>query len=88
MNEINIDDEDGDDEVSEKEQALRLATSMKKLGNMSCKPLNKYATTDVVEHGCALMNKNLRKTCGNTLHMTKKKSRVNMRIYEVIFKTN
>ncbi len=39
---------------------------------MSRKPLNKYTTTDVVKHGCALMNKNLRKTHGNALQKMKR----------------
>ena len=62
-NEESDDDNDDDDDVllTREEREQRLAIAIKKLGNMSRKPLHKFATVDLFERGKLTLG-NLSKT--------------------------
>jgi hypothetical protein len=74
---INIAEDDGvkngGGNFSPRDHSETLAATPKRLGIKNQKPLNKYATTDVFEHGRNLMSKNLHKTNANILRKLERK---------------
>ncbi len=56
-----IDDDDSDGDVTNEERAARLEIALKKLGNMSCKPVDRHATTDLFATGHVYLQKGLPK---------------------------
>jgi hypothetical protein len=57
-----IDDEDSDDDVTNEDRATRLLIVLKNLGNMSCKPVDRHATTNLFATGHEHLQKGLTKS--------------------------
>jgi hypothetical protein len=51
-----------DNDTTDKEREGMLENSLKNLGNLSCKPLLRYATTDLFVHGKQVLHKNIHKS--------------------------
>jgi hypothetical protein len=62
VNMYNTNKADSEDDMTDDEHAVCLANSLKKLGNMSCKPLDRYAPTDLFAHSKVLLGTGLHKT--------------------------
>jgi hypothetical protein len=62
VNAININDAKGSTGMLEEEHKMMLADSIRKLGNMSRRPIDKCTTKDIVKHGLSMIKTNLQQT--------------------------
>jgi hypothetical protein len=72
-------------DMTDKEREHFLEQSLKKLGNMSCKPIYKYTITDLFQKGMLLMTKNLHTTQKRALEKVRRKQElifISMRFFK------